>query len=377
MFSQEEFQSRMSKVTAEMSNLGLNALVILDNESIMDGGNIRYLTNFFNPVPPRVAAVIITPVGVTLSVNPGLRGTAFRLAHQNSWVKDVIGVRSGLWGHALAQDIRQTLDKAKLVGGKVGIDGLHLVTEPVAKSIRAALSDFELVEGTGIVERLRMVKSPAEFEMIREALRLTDVGVTAFMKAVQAGDPLYLSVNEGECAAKAQGAQSASVFMGAGTPFIWGTNHGSQVYKEGDMVSAEFNAQFEGYYGQVCRSFVIGKASAEQKRVYDTALRSYQEMASMLKPGIRASELFTLGNEVIKRAGCEPVPMRAGHGMGLTIAEGFDIYEGDDTEMQPGFYVMIHPEVAFKEGLIIVGNCLRVTETGSEELGKAEFRLEV
>ena len=63
--------------------------------------------------------------------------------------------------------------------------------------------------------------------------------------------------------------------------------------------------------------------------------------------------------------------------MGLTIAEGFNIFEGDDTEMEAEFYVMIHPIVVYEEGHVILGSCPRITETGSEELDKAEFRLKV
>ena len=106
-------------------------------------------------------------------------------------------------------------------------------------------------------------------------------------------------------------------------------------------------------------------------------MEAYQKAVSVLKPGVRAAEVFASMNEVIKRAGCEPVPMRQGHGMGLTLAEGFNIFEGDDTEMQPGFYLMIHATALLEEGIVILGSCLRLTETGCEELGKAEFRLEV
>jgi len=360
--------------------MGLSALVVIDNESHMVGGSIRYLTNFFSSLPPRIGALIVTPTGATLSVSPGFRGSTFRLASQTAQVKDVIGTRSGLWGHDLAQDIWKALDKAKVVG-RVGIDGLNVVTQPLATSIRAALSSFELIEQTGIVEKLRMFKSPAEWESIREAVRLADIGITALRKAVKADGLVDLSIAEQEYAAKVQGAEAASVFMGTGmgtgNPWIWGTYHGLQVYKEGDMVSAELNAKFQGYYGQVCRSFVIGKASAKQKHAYNAAMEAYQKEASMIRPGAIASEIHAAGNEVIKKAGLEPLLMRSGHGMGLTIAEGFDIYEGDNTEIQPESYVMIHPVAPLEEGVVILGNCFRVTETGCEELGKAEFHLEI
>lgn len=382
MFSREEFESRVNKVRAGMSEMGLSALVALDNESYLNGGNVRYLTNFVGTLSPQVGAVVITPERVTLCVNPGHLGSAFRLANQVSWVKDVIGTRSGLWGHSMAQDIKSALNKAKVIPGRIGIDGLNLITEPVAKSVRAALTDFELVENTGIIDEVRMIKSPAEREVIREAARLADLGLEAFMKAIKAGGGVATSISEGEHTAKVHGAESAFMFMSPSDAlFIWGGNicHGSQgkMYKEGDMVSCEFNAGFQGYYGQVARSFVIGKASEKQKRIYDTCLEAYMKWPSVLKPGVTASEVFAAGNDVIKKAGYEPMSMRNGHGMGLTIAEGFDILEDDDTEIKPGYYVMIHIIAPFDEGGVILGNGFLVTETGCEDLHKVEFRLEI
>lgn len=392
MFPIEEFKSRVNKVTTEMSSMGLSALIILDDEGIRHGGNLRYLTNVYQPLPPpRVGAAIITPAGVTVTVNPGLLDSSLKLANQISWVKNICGTKVGEWGHDIAYDIKAALHRDGVSRGKIGIDGLHLMTEPVAKSVRAGLIDFELVERTGIVEKLRMFKSPAEIEVIRESNKLNDVGIEAFMKAVKVGIPVDLPVHEAEYVATSQGAEwTTRLFMSAGTPYIWGWHHGSQVYKKGDMVCAEFNGAFEGYYGQVVRSFVVGKASVGQKHAYDTAVEAYQEAVSILKPGVRASELFATINEAIRKAGCEPVtletigktgrglqPMWAGHGIGVTVAEAPYLNEDDDTQMKPGFCIVIHPFVALEEGMTFVGNTLLVTETGCEELNKAEYRLEV
>jgi Xaa-Pro aminopeptidase len=149
------------------------------------------------------------------------------------------------------------------------------------------------------------------------------------------------------------------------------------------MVCFEVSARFQGYWGQATRTCVIGKPSEKQRHIYETVMEAYQAMRSLLKPGIRASELFAVRNRVFTRAGYDtPVllhGMRAGHGMGLTMAEGFDIYESDDTEMQSGFYLEIHDMVGVPEEgqLATLGNALLVTETGCEELNQAEYRLQV
>ena len=384
MFSGQEFQSRLNKVIAGMSDLGLDALVVIDDERRIGGGSVRYLTNYYGSISLAPAALVLTPPDVTLCLVPGFLGSSFKVAHQQSpWVKEVLGTRAGFWGADFAQDIRKALDKAKPMVRRVGFDGLDLMAETLAKKIRAAHRDVELFENTGIVERIRLVKSPSECEVIREAARLTDIGITAFMDSIKAGNPQYVSTAKAKEASKVQGAEEVIVFMGAGNPWIWGEHRGSQVYKDGDMVCFEVSAKFQGYWGQVARTCIIGNPSGKQRHIYETVMVAYREMKSMLKPGVRASELFGARNRVLIKAGYDTPGllhgMRAGHGMGLTIAEGFDIFEGDHTVIQPGFYLEIHDMVTIpEEGQVAIGgDALLMTETGYEELNQAEYRPQV
>ena len=180
MFSEQEFRGRIKKVSAGMSDLRLDALVVIGDERPIGGGNVRYLTNYYNPLPLIPAAVVITPLDVTLCVSPGFFGSSFWVARQQSpWLNNVVGTRVGFWGVDLAKDIKDAMDKAELIGRRIGLDGLGLMPETLAKSIRASLRDAELVENTCIVERARLVKSPFEFEAIREAARLTDISTAS------------------------------------------------------------------------------------------------------------------------------------------------------------------------------------------------------
>lgn len=380
MFSEQEFRGRIKEVSAGMSDQRLDALVVIDDERPIGGGNVRYLTNYYNPLPLAPAAVVITPSDATLCVSPGFHGSSFGVARQQSpWLRNVVGTKVGFWGADFGKDIRNAIDKANPAARRIGLDGLGLMSETLAKSIRAALRGVELIENTGIVERARLVKSPTECEAIREGARLTDIGAEAVMDSFKIGDPQYLPAASAEHAAKAQGAEEVLIYLGVGNPWIWGKYRGLQVFRDGDMVCFEVSARFQGYWGQLTRTCVIGKLSEKQRHIYETAMDAYREMKSILKPGVRASELFAARNRVLSRAGYGPHRMRAGHGMGLTMAEGFDIFENDDTEMRPGFYLEIHDVIGIpEEGQIAsLGNALLVTETGCEELNKAEYRMQV
>jgi len=379
MFSQQELETRVGTVKREMSRLGLDALVLFDNERAQGGGNIRYLTNYYTTLPNLPAALVLTPQQMTLCVAQGMYGSSFRVAEATCpWLK-VVSSGTHFFLPNLAQDIKTTIDGAGLSVRQIGVDGLRIMTAPLAAGVRAALSEYSLEEDTGIVERVRLVKTPGEIVAIREAARLADIGVTAFYEAMRVGDPQYVSVAAGEQASKANGSDEVSIYMGAGNPWIWGKYRGSQVYRDGDMVAVEFNTRFEGYYGQVARTSVVGQASRRHRSVYETSVQAYQEMKSSLKPGVTAAEIFEAGDRVVRNAGYQGQKLRAGHGMGLTYGEGFDIFSGDDTEIGENYVVMLHAMVPVPEESLVgfSGDNLLVTGSGCEELNRAAFRLQL
>jgi Xaa-Pro aminopeptidase len=378
MFSEEHLRNRVNKVITSMSEAKLDALVILDDDHWAGGGNVRYLTNCYPLFTRQPMAMVITPQDTTLCVIPGLANSGVVAAKQQCRWVNVVGSRLGLWGACFGKDIKNALDKAKIRGGKVGIDGLGVMSESLSKSIREELKDIHLNEQTGIIERIRMIKDPSEVKAIREAVRLADIGITTFMNSIESGEPQYIAVSKSENASKIAGAEAVLVFMGVGAPWIWGQYPGSRYYKDGDMISVEYNARFQGYWGQVNRTCVIGKLSDKQKHIYQLAFDSYKAIESAVRPGVTCSELYKIGAEVIAKDGFRKPP-RQGHGMGLTIAEGYEIDENDHTALNRGYYTMVHTMVTIpEEGVCAsIGNPLLVTDKSHEALSKAEYRMQI
>jgi Xaa-Pro aminopeptidase len=187
-----------------------------------------------------------------------------------------------------------------------------------------------------------------------------------------------VAITNAESAGVEDGADEVSMYMAAGEPWIWGKFRSDRPFQKGDMVCTEFNARFRGYYGQVGRTFVVGKATDVQRRSYETAVQAYRAMAGKLKPGVTAGELFDAGDTVVTGAGYQSQKLRSGHGMGLTYGEGFDIDHGDRTVMQTGHYVMFHVMAAVSDQgpYSFAGNAMIVTSGGAEELNQAAFSLE-
>ncbi|MFC1968290.1 M24 family metallopeptidase [Chloroflexota bacterium] len=198
-----------------------------------------------------------------------------------------------------------------------------------------------------------------------------------FRRAVRPDRKHLEALAEAQYRAKLAGADEAVAPMSVGRPWLWGVSQLDRRFQEGDMVATEFTPTLRDYYGQVCRSWVIGKASVEQRGIYDTVLEASERMAWLVKPGVSGEELWQAGMKVIGRAGYEFGGIRFGHGMGLAMAEGLDLMPNERSVLQAGYYVMVHPHVFQPKtgNAAIIGDAFLVTETGCQKLTKAKKRL--
>ena len=370
-FSRREFLGRTAKVRELMVQKGLAALIIFDNDRMAGGGSVRYLSNFFSTDPFSPAAVVLLPgEEPTLCIAPGFQGCQFTWARERSFIRKVKGTSSGGWNVDWVKDITEALFEANLSGGKVGIDGINLMPLRMLERLKGELSGSGVEDVTGLVERVRLIKSRAETGLLRRAAELSRAGFAAFVRAAKPGVLQARAIAQAELAVRKSGAEEAMMFMGTGVPWIWGSRRGDLTFESGAMVAAEFNARYQGYLGQICRTFFLGKPTRKQRAVHDAVVTAYDRMTASVRPGVTAAELFEIGMAVLSRAGFEYSGVRFGHGLGLNLAEGFSIEPGDRTPIGAGTCLVVHPNVALPpSGLSAIhGDTLLVGEDGVEVL---------
>ena len=164
------------------------------------------------------------------------------------------------------------------------------------------------------------------------------------------------------------------MYMGTGLPWIWGYRRGNLRFDSGAMVAAEFNARYAGYHGQICRTLILGDPTSKQKKIHETVVSAHERMLSLTKPGITAEELFDAGMAVIKQAGFDYSGVRFGHGLGLSLAEGFSIAPGVRALVEKGTCLVLHPNIALAASgeSAIHGDPVMVGEHGAEVLGNGK-----
>jgi Xaa-Pro aminopeptidase len=331
-------------------------LVVGDDDDIVaiPGGHCRYLSGFAAPARNYVAIVVPLEGEPVLVTPPGPLNCFPELASRRSWLSRVVASPVDAWPpeDRLSSDVVSVIGELGSSRSRIGtcgtFPGMAFIAEalPSTKVIPASRSDSRGIP-RDLVEQVREFKSDWEATRLVEAQRSCDVGAQAFMGAISAGASQQEAIAEAEFQAVGAGSHENLTIMSAGNdPWFWwleGVGPGSR-FRRGDLVAFEFNTRVDGYVAQVARSGVIGPPSKAQARVLETAIKSLQAMLERLELGATGGDIWDAGVSVVTAAGLEPWG-RYGHGMGLCMAESFNILPGDQGQVKSGQSIMLHAGV--------------------------------
>src|SRR4029077_2941945 len=174
-----------------------------------------------------------------------------------------------------------------------------------------------------LVDRLLMHKLPAEIEAIRRAARIADEAYVAFRDAVQIGRPEYELVADVEAHLRSRGCPDNFMIIGSGGKDVLGmTPPSERRIAAGDLVTTELTPAVEGYFAQICRTLVVGRATEAQRRAFAVFVEALEAGIAAVRPGVRAADVAKAENDVFRKYGLgEYTPSQwtrvRGHGMGL------------------------------------------------------------
>ena len=236
-----------------------------------------------------------------------------------------------------------------------------------------------------LIRRLRTIKQPCEIEALRKAEAITGEGILAMMKASRPGMYEYQYKAEFDYILGQHGPD------GPGFPSIIsaGTNNFCIHYysytgqaHDGDMILNDVGAQYDRHITDVSRGWPCnGKFSERQKLLYECALATSDYMFSIIRPGMKMSDVDRTiqqhNAELLKEAGVLDDAKNVGkymwHGGAHHI--GYDVHDVIETPeiIFPNMVFCVDVGIYHEEwgiGFRLEDNCL-VTENGCENLSAA------
>ncbi len=237
----------------------------------------------------------------------------------------------------------------------------------------ARRKDLRLTDETAFIDNLLMNKLTSEVDAIRRSAKLADEGYAVFKTAARVGRADYELIAEVEAFYRSRGVDDNFMIMGVGGPEVRGmAPPAGKIIKQGDLVTTELTPNVDGYYAQICRTLVVGEASADQLTAFNVYKEAMEAGIAIVRHGTKASEVAKAENDVFRRHGLgdyvtsEYTRVR-GHGLGLFADTKPQILEDVHTPLEAGMTIIVHPNTYNPTvGYMVLGDIMTVTQDGHE-----------
>jgi Xaa-Pro aminopeptidase len=265
------------------------------------------------------------------------------------------------------------------------------------EKVKSAAPALEMKDLDPVLDAMRMIKSPREIALVREATRIAGLAMMEAMRSARPGMFEYEIEAIGDYVFKAHNSQGIGYFalVAAGTNSFWPHYHAAQTrINDGDLVLFDYAPDYKYYTSDVTREFPInGKFSADQRSLYGIYLKMYQALMTSIKPNVQVTEILkeavakmdaaiashTFTNPKHREAAiafadnyrgritADNKPTSLGHMVGMEV---HDVSGPRDGTLKPGMIFTIEPALRIPEDRVYVRleDVILITETGYENL---------
>ncbi len=250
------------------------------------------------------------------------------------------------------------------------------------EKLRDRLSGVELVGLSGAIEELRMLKSPEEIEKISKAQAIADEAFGLLTDKIRIGATELSLAMELEFTMRKLGADRLAFSIIAVSGERSSLPHGVPTNKalaEGDFLTIDFGAAYDGYCSDETRTFVMGRLGKKHEEIYNLVLKAQVAAVEKVGPGIPAKEIDLTGRRIIEEGGYgEYFGHGIGHGVGLDVHERPAVSRKSEDMLAPGMVITVEPGVYIPGfGGVRIEDLVLVTEDGHKVLSTSPKELRV
>lgn len=382
-FDRAEFAARVSAVKNEMANRGIEILLLSEpaNQNYLTGYNAY---SFYTPQAVIVSLNHDEPIWIGRFMDRISAVMTTYLTDDNIRAYPDRYVQSSLSPYDFMAEVTKELGGEK---ARIGVEmgGYYYSARAHADLVRA-LPLAEFVDADVLVNWIRIVKSPAEISIMRQAGRIADAMMQRAIDTIEPG------VRECDVA--------AAVYhqMMSGTPEFGGAYTCSPPYlcigeraiaphaawtDEPLPASTAINLELFGnrhrYQVNLSRSISVGQPSASYQKLSEIVVEALNTGLEGVRPGRTCSDVEEFFRQALARHGFEK-EARLGYsiGVGFPPAVGertASLRKGDETVLQPGMVFHMMPGLWLDNVGITITQSFAVTERGHEPLTSTPRKL--
>lgn len=285
--------------------------------------------------------------------------------------------------------------------------GLEMDVLPINLYFRyqQTFPENDWLDVSGIIQKLRMIKTPYEVEQIRSAARILHKGYLDIKEIIREGmteleidghlaliarreghmgilrmrgwnqEMTYAHVLSGESGAtisfldSPHGGKGNTPAMAQGASF--------RRIGKNEPIGIDYGVGINGYLADQFRTFVIGDLPADLMRAHDCSVEIHSLFVKEAIPGVSCSDLYRLALKKAEKTGFgehfmgygEGKVRFVGHGLGLEIDEHPILAPRFNQRLEPGMVIALEPKFVFPDkGVVGLEDDYLVTATGVERI---------
>jgi Xaa-Pro dipeptidase len=339
----------------------------LDGVGLMPGANMLYLSGIHAHLSERPIVLFIPVDDLPAIIIPTLeagKAAAAGIPENRifSWNDD--DGYTGAFQRASAQ--------LELSGYLLGVEAYHMrlleleLLQRYAPGLTTAHVD-------SLMTALRSVKDEDEISSVRKAVAIAEEAMEKLIPRLQIGqsEKQISSILIEELMTAGSEAIPFTPIVSAGpngaSPHAVPTKRAIQ---SGDFLVIDWGAVVDDYPSDITRTFAVGKANPEQRRIYETVRLANRNARAIARPGASGQDVDRAARSVIEEMDYGPYFIhRTGHGLGLEVHEPPYMMEGNEEQLRTGVVFTIEPGIYIADsgGVRIEDNIL-ITPAGSESL---------
>ncbi len=235
---------------------------------------------------------------------------------------------------------------------------------------------------SGLIEKMRVIKSADELELLKESTRINEQVFKLIYNTIEPGMTereiaLAIELTMHEFGAERTSFDTIVAFgLNAAKPHAVPTE---RVLESGDIVLIDMGLVYKGYCSDMTRTFVAGKPKKLFRERHRIVRKAQVEAIKAIKPGVRCCKIDKIARNIIKDSGYgQEFQHSLGHGVGLAVHEEPRLSPRCRTKLKAGMVVTVEPGIYLAEwGGIRLENMVVVTKDGCELLNEDTTMLDI
>lgn len=313
---------------------------------------------------------------------------SYERALEDSALEKIVTVRS-------FKDIGNNVAGMMAGKGRIGME-LDVLPVNLFARYKKILGELEIVDVSGIIREVRMIKTPYEIELLKEAAGLTlemFAEIPGYIKEgmteieLSGKIELFLRLRGNQYPRIRAFNQELSIHILSGWNSAYpsyfdgptggrGVNPSSPIgsgYRKigrNEPILIDYGPVINGYLVDHTRIYSFGPLSDKLMAAHNTALEIKRRIMKEAKPGVDGKDLYDIAVGMAEQSGFGKQFMGygvsfIGHGVGLELDELPVLAKNYSIKMQPGMIIALEPKFIFPdEGTVGIEDTFIVTENG-------------